>query len=35
VDIKAALDKAMTDVDQATPSDGWNFAPLAPRYSCK
>ena len=34
-DIKAALEKAMVDVDAQTPSDGINFAPVAPIVKCK
>ena len=32
--IRAKLDQAMTDVDAATPQDGWNFAPLTPLVKC-
>jgi hypothetical protein len=33
--IKASLEKAMTDADTQTPSDGYTFAPLAPLVKCK
>ncbi|CAN5763427.1 hypothetical protein BH09MYX1_BH09MYX1_14870 [soil metagenome] len=33
-DIKGALEKALTDSDAQTTSDGWNFAPLAPIVKC-
>jgi hypothetical protein len=33
--IKAALEQAMIDVDAQTPSDGHNFAPVAPIVKCK
>ena len=32
--IKASLEKALTDADAQTASDGWNFAPLAPLVKC-
>jgi cytosine/adenosine deaminase-related metal-dependent hydrolase len=32
--IKASLEAAMTDVDSVTPTDGFNFAPLAPLDHC-
>ncbi len=32
--IKAALEKALTDADAQTTSDGWNFAPLTPLVKC-
>ena len=34
VQIKAALEAAMVDVDLRTPADGFNFAPLAPVVNC-
>lgn len=33
--IKAILEQAMLDVDAQTPSDGFNFAPVAPIVKCK
>jgi cytosine/adenosine deaminase-related metal-dependent hydrolase len=33
-EIKGALEKALVDVDEATPSDGFSFAPLAPIVKC-
>ena len=32
--IKAALEKALTEVDALTPDDGYNFAPLTPLVKC-
>lgn len=32
--ITAILEKAMLDMDAATPTDGWNFAPLTPLVKC-
>jgi cytosine/adenosine deaminase-related metal-dependent hydrolase len=32
--IKGALEQAMLDADAQTPTDGWNFAPLAPLVRC-
>jgi formylmethanofuran dehydrogenase subunit A len=34
-DIKAALEKGLTDSDAVTMGDGFNFAPLAPIVKCK
>jgi hypothetical protein len=33
--IKAALEQGLTDADAQTPSDGFNFAPLAPLVKCQ
>jgi hypothetical protein len=33
-DIQMVLEKALVDVDAATPQDGWNFAPLTPLVKC-
>jgi len=33
-EIKAALEKALSDADAQTPGDGWNFAPLTPLVRC-
>ncbi|MBI5610179.1 MAG: hypothetical protein HY902_14985 [Deltaproteobacteria bacterium] len=33
-EIKAVLEQAMLDVDAATASDGWDFAPLTPMVKC-
>jgi cytosine/adenosine deaminase-related metal-dependent hydrolase len=33
-EIKAALEKALTDADAQTPGDGWSFAPLTPLVRC-
>lgn len=33
-DIETVLQKALVDVDAATPEDGWNFAPLTPLVKC-
>lgn len=33
-DIQTVLEKALVDVDAATPQDGWNFAPLTPLVKC-
>lgn len=34
VQIKAALEAALVDVDAVTPNDGYDFAPLAPLVKC-
>ncbi|MDB4957107.1 MAG: S-adenosylhomocysteine deaminase [Myxococcales bacterium] len=34
-DIQTKLGQALTDADAATPTDGWNFAPLAPIVKCE
>ena len=33
-EIKAALEKALTDADAQTPADGYDFAPLTPLVKC-
>ncbi len=33
-EIKAVLEQAMLDMDTATPTDGWNFAPLTQMAKC-
>lgn len=33
-DIQTVLEKALVEVDAATPQDGWNFAPLTPLVKC-
>jgi hypothetical protein len=35
MDIKNALEQALTVADQVTMGDGFNFAPLAPIVKCK
>jgi hypothetical protein len=32
--IRNNLEKALVDADGLTPADGWNFAPLAPLFTC-
>lgn len=32
--IRNNLEKALVDADALTPADGWNFAPLAPLFTC-
>ena len=34
-EIKEALEKALTDADDATKADGYDFAPLTPLVRCK